>query len=151
MPKKRTSGKTKTSAGARAGKRASVSSEEPRPVADRRALEKVTSDLTRLLDEQSFETIEEANEFISQFVGTKDLPSPGRELTPLERAQDKMYKAWEARSRKSRVRLAREALALSPDCADAYVLLGRGYGAHARRGAEALRGRDARRRAGARP
>jgi tetratricopeptide (TPR) repeat protein len=77
----------------------------------------------RLLDEQSFETIEEANEFIGQFVDTKYLPSPGRELTPLEQAQDKMYEAWEARSRKARVRLAREALELSPDCADAYVLL----------------------------
>src|SRR5947209_20006778 len=53
----------------------------------------------------------------------KDLPLPESELTPLEQAQDKMYEAWEARSRKARVRLAREALALSPDCADAYVLL----------------------------
>nr|MBA3766683.1 hypothetical protein [Acidobacteriota bacterium] len=35
----------------------------------------------------------------------------------------KMYEAWEARSRKTRVRLAREALNISPDCADAYVLL----------------------------
>jgi tetratricopeptide (TPR) repeat protein len=72
---------------------------------------------------QSFETIEEANEFISQFVGTKNLPLRERELTPLEQAQDKMYEAWEARTRKARVRLAREALAISPDCADAYVLL----------------------------
>lgn len=123
MPKKRTSGRTKTSAGGRAGRKTSTASEEPRPVADRRALERVSSDLMRLLDEQSFETIEEANEFISQFVGTKYLPSPGHELTPLERAQDKMYEAWEARSRKARVRLAREALELSPNCADAYVLL----------------------------
>jgi len=92
-------------------------------VADRRALERVSSDLTRLLAKQSFETMEEANEFINQFVGTKGLPSPERGLTPLEQAQDKMYEAWEARSRKARVRLAREALALSPDCADAYVLL----------------------------
>src|SRR5947209_3453571 len=53
----------------------------------------------------------------------KDLPLPESELTPLEQAQDKMYEAWEARSRKARVRLAREALAISPDCADAYVLL----------------------------
>lgn len=142
--------KAKTSAGGRAGKKTSVPSEEPQPVADRRVLERVSSDLTRLLAEQSFGTIEEANEFIGQFVGAKDLPSPGHELTPLEQAQDKMYEAWGARSRKVRVRLAREALALSPDCADAYVLLAEETGAHARAGAEALRGRGARRRAGAR-
>jgi hypothetical protein len=33
-----------------------------------------------------------------------------------------MYKAWDATGRR-RVALARQALALSPDCADAYVLL----------------------------
>ena len=99
MPKKRASGKAKTSAGGRAGTKSSAPSKEPQPVADRRALERVSSDLTRLLAEQSFETMEEANEFINQFVGTKDLPSPERELTPLEQAQDKMYEAWEARTR----------------------------------------------------
>lgn len=92
-------------------------------IADRRALERVSSDLTRLLAEQSCETMDEANNFIQQFGGSKDLPLPPRELTPLKRAQDKMYEAWEARNRKTRVRLAREALARSPDCADAYVLL----------------------------
>lgn len=123
MSKKKTSGKAKASAGDRAGKKSSVPPANSQPVADRRALEKVSSDITRLLAEQSFETMEEANEFISQFVGTKDIPLPERELTPVEQAQDKMYEAWEARSRKARVRLAREALAISPDCADAYVLL----------------------------
>jgi tetratricopeptide (TPR) repeat protein len=123
MPKKKTSGKAKASAGGQAGKKSSAPPANPQPVADRRALEKVSSDITRLLAEQSFETMEEANEFISQFVGTKDIPLPERELTPLEQAQDRMYEAWEARSRKARVRLAREALAISPDCADAYVLL----------------------------
>src|SRR4051812_25891806 len=123
MAKKRASWKSKASADVRAGKQSSASAEGPRPVADRRALEKVSSDITCLLAEQSFETMEEANEFIGQFVGTKDIPLPERELTPLEQAQDKVYEAWEARSRKTRVRLAREALAISPDYADAYVLL----------------------------
>jgi tetratricopeptide (TPR) repeat protein len=123
MPKKKTSGKAKASAGDRAGRKSSAPPANPQPVADRRALEKVSSDITRLLAEQSFETMEEANEFISQFVGTKDIPLPERELTPPEQAQDQMYEAWGARGRKARVRLAREALDISPDCADAYVLL----------------------------
>jgi tetratricopeptide (TPR) repeat protein len=39
------------------------------------------------------------------------------------RAQQVMYQAWEARDPATRVRLAGKALAISPDCADAYVLL----------------------------
>lgn len=39
------------------------------------------------------------------------------------RAQAVMYKAWEARDPATRVRLAAKALGISPDCADAYVLL----------------------------
>jgi tetratricopeptide (TPR) repeat protein len=42
--------------------------------------------------------------------------------TPLEKAQDLMYRAFDARGRR-RIQLARKALELSPDCADAYVLL----------------------------
>lgn len=43
--------------------------------------------------------------------------------TPLERAQSVMYRAFQERDETRRVQLAREALDLSPDCADAYVLL----------------------------
>ncbi len=74
------------------------------------------------MEEQDFASIDEANAFLSQFIGAKDIPKPRRELTPLEQAQDKMYEAWGAKGA-SRVKLAREALAISPDCADAYVLL----------------------------
>lgn len=42
--------------------------------------------------------------------------------TPLEEAQDLMYDAWDS-SGKRRVELARKALTISADCADAYVLL----------------------------
>jgi len=41
----------------------------------------------------------------------------------LDAAQEVMYDAWEAASRQQRVALARKALAISPLCADAYVLL----------------------------
>jgi len=43
--------------------------------------------------------------------------------TPLEQAQQLIYDAWESPPGRRRVQLAREALKLSPDCADAYVLL----------------------------
>jgi tetratricopeptide (TPR) repeat protein len=89
---------------------------------DRRAMEKMHADLGRLMNEQEFESINDANAFLTQFIGTKEIPRPNRELTPVEQAQDKMYEAWDAEDER-RVELAREALALSPDCADAYVLL----------------------------
>lgn len=41
----------------------------------------------------------------------------------LQRAQDLMYQAWEESNPARRIILAHEALAISPDCADAYVLL----------------------------
>ena len=47
----------------------------------------------------------------------------GHSASALERAQDLIYEAWEARSATDQVRLAREALATSDQCADAHVLL----------------------------
>jgi tetratricopeptide (TPR) repeat protein len=43
--------------------------------------------------------------------------------TPLSQAQALIYQAFEEEDEQVRVELAREALALCPDCADAYVLL----------------------------
>jgi tetratricopeptide (TPR) repeat protein len=45
------------------------------------------------------------------------------EKTPLKEAQDLIYDAWEVTDPKPRVALVRKALEISPDCADAYVLL----------------------------
>jgi tetratricopeptide (TPR) repeat protein len=47
----------------------------------------------------------------------------GGDQTPLDRAQAIMYDAFDATSPKERIKLARKALEISPDCADAYVLL----------------------------
>lgn len=51
-----------------------------------------------------------------------DLGDEQREETPLDRAQEVMYRAFDA-SAAEQVRLARQALEISRDCADAYVLL----------------------------
>ncbi len=89
---------------------------------DRRAMEKVHANVGRLLEEHDFDNVDQANAFLSQFIGTADVPRPNRELTPAEKAQDKMYEAFGAKGER-RVELAREALAISADCPDAYVLL----------------------------
>jgi hypothetical protein len=46
-----------------------------------------------------------------------------RGQSPIDRAQALMYEAFDATSPKERIKLARKALEISPDCADAYVLL----------------------------
>jgi tetratricopeptide (TPR) repeat protein len=51
----------------------------------------------------------------------EDYPFPPP--TPLAEAQELIYQAWEAPTKRERKKLARQALELSADCADAYVIL----------------------------
>jgi len=56
----------------------------------------------------------------------RDLVAPlqgGNQDTPLGRAQDIMYQAFEIHDPRRQLELARQALEICPDCADAYVLL----------------------------
>jgi tetratricopeptide (TPR) repeat protein len=85
--------------------------------------DKIMADLGRLLAEQEFASVDEINDFLEQRLASGQ-PIPSRETqTPLEQAQDLMYDAWDAPNKAQRIKLAREALTLSEDCADAYVLL----------------------------
>ena len=100
----------------------------PGTFADPRAtLERTMADIGKILREQEFESAEEANAYLQELL-TSGAFDPGRprrppeEMTPLEQAQELMYEAWEAPDRRA-VQLARRALEISPDCADAYVLL----------------------------
>ncbi len=93
------------------------------PVPDPRAMEREVSDVARLLEEQEFESVEEASAFLQEMLeGGSSLPHPSRPTTPLEKAQDLIYQAYGVTGKK-RVQLARKALRVSEDCADAYVLL----------------------------
>lgn len=89
-----------------------------------RTTEQIMANVHRLLSEQEFETIDEANAFLQQLMASGELNrmAPSAE-TPLEQAQELMYEAWNAPTKRKRVELARRALEISPDCADAYVLL----------------------------
>jgi len=88
---------------------------------DRRAMEKTLADIGRLLSEREFESIDEVNAYIEEVLASGEIP-PSPAQTPLEQAQDLMYQAWDS-SGKRRIELARRALKISEDCADAYVLL----------------------------
>ncbi len=93
-----------------------------RGIPDRRVMERILAEIGRFLERSDFQSPEEANRAVQQrFCGPiEELPSTAS--TPLEKAQDIMYRAFEARGRR-RIQLARKALEVSPDCADAYVVL----------------------------
>src|SRR5260370_6591333 len=91
------------------------------PTFDRRRMEQQLAAVTRLLQERDFASIEEANAYL-QHMRTAGGVLPAQPETPLEEAQELIYQALET-SGKRREQLARRALSISADCADAYVLL----------------------------
>jgi len=86
------------------------------------ATEATLADLTRLLNSRTFDSADDLNAFLGEQLGSGSFSAPPPE-TPSERAQALIHTAWETKSPKRRIALAREALALSRDCVDAYVLL----------------------------
>lgn len=88
-----------------------------------RVAERESVRIARLLEGKSFESLDAVNAELKR-LNRADAPveSPAREPTPLERAQELAYDAMEANGR-LRIKRAHQALALSVDCADAWVLL----------------------------
>lgn len=89
---------------------------------DRRLMDKTMSDLNKLISRQEFDSIDDLNAYMQHLMAAGPLPEFEPE-TPLEEAQALMYQAFEAATRRERIKLAKQALAISQDCADAYVLL----------------------------
>ncbi|HZO26676.1 MAG TPA: hypothetical protein VFH48_11885 [Chloroflexota bacterium] len=92
------------------------------PFAGRFSLERAMADIGALLSEHEPASIDDANALIQGLLAQGGLPRRAA-TTPLEQAQELMYDAWEATSPRERIRLARKAIEISEDCADAYVLL----------------------------
>ena len=93
----------------------------PGRLPDPRSMERVMVDLGRLLEEQDFDGTEDANAFLQRHLKDGEVPHQTPQ-TPLEEAQEVMYEAFDAVGRRQ-LQLARKALAICPDCADAHVLL----------------------------
>ncbi|MGB4873636.1 MAG: hypothetical protein WBP47_26555 [Candidatus Promineifilaceae bacterium] len=93
------------------------------PVPDRRSMDKMMVDIGRLLESQEFDSIDEINAYLQQVMASGEPIPATAPRTPLEEAQDLMYEAFEASSSTQRIKLAKKALTISEDCADAYVLL----------------------------
>ncbi len=95
----------------------------PPVIADPRQIEEIAAKVLRLREEHGLESDEETADFLQHLIiqsGGKLPTLPPR--TPLEEAQGIFYRALEVKGRR-RVELARKALEVSADCADAYVLL----------------------------
>jgi tetratricopeptide (TPR) repeat protein len=88
-------------------------------IPDRRVMEKTLRDLQQLMSSREFESTEELNAFLAKTSGEVPRHAPGR--TPQDKAQELVERAFEERGR-MRIKLAREALRLWPDCAEAWVL-----------------------------
>jgi len=93
------------------------------PLPDMRSNERVFAAIREALEGKDFTSIEDANAFLKAKLAAGDFSVNKKTgTTPLERAQDIMYDAWDAKG-SARIDLAYKALAVSKDCADAYVLL----------------------------
>src|SRR5262245_2388404 len=71
--------------------------------------------LDKLPDRRAMEGV--MQQFVAGLQGRDD------QDTPLAKAQALLYRAFEEPDEQRRVQLAKDAVAICPDCADAYVLL----------------------------
>jgi len=92
-----------------------------KPSFDRRLMERDLLALKQTLEGKNFGSVEEMNKYIREVNKDGKLPQ-WVPKTPLEQAQQLIYEALETVG-KRRVELAEQALKISADCSDAYVIL----------------------------
>jgi tetratricopeptide (TPR) repeat protein len=91
---------------------------------DRRAAELTSAKLGQLLRGKDFGSLEDANKFLMENAnGLKHLDVEYEPENALAQAQYIMWQAFDEKSSRKRIAMAKEALNISLDCADAYVLL----------------------------
>lgn len=94
------------------------------PRLDERALERFTLKMRKIAQEKDFQTPKQAELWLQEQFLAGDLEQFVTEpKTDLGIAQNLIWKAFEEPSKKKRISMAEEALKISADCADAYVLL----------------------------
>jgi len=88
---------------------------------DPRSMEKMLSDLSRMLRGKEFDSVESLNQYLGEIVASGG-PVHSKPRDALDEAQELIYQAWELEGRE-RVELAYQALEICEDCADAYIIL----------------------------
>ncbi len=86
------------------------------------AMEKKMRNIQKLAARQNFKSAKEFEAFLEKLNSTDQVPEWTPE-TPLEKAQDLIDSTYSMPDKRDRVKIARKALKLSPDCVDAYVIL----------------------------
>ena len=99
----------------------SEAGEAARPPFDSRLMERSLLGVQQLVSSQEFDSVNEINQHLDRMREDNKVPQWTPE-TPLEKAQNLVFEALE-RSGKERLKLINQALKVSPDCVDAYVLL----------------------------
>ncbi|HZA24862.1 MAG TPA: hypothetical protein VFA32_20075 [Dehalococcoidia bacterium] len=84
-------------------------------------MERQIQAIEKLMQGQEFDSLEDMNTFLQETVDQGEIHHVP--TTPFEQAQELVYQAWESSSPRQRRRLARQALEIFPDCADALVIL----------------------------
>ena len=97
---------------------------------EQRGMESGLAQMHRYFEEHPAANMDEMNAVLQEKFAGKAPDNIGcQPRTPLEKAQDLCYKAFDARGRRC-VQLARQALEICPDCADAYVILAEHAGSY---------------------
>lgn len=91
-------------------------------IPDPRAHERAFADLDRYLADHPAKSAADLKSIFTQFLGRAFDDPVTQPSNPADRAQEVCYQAAEVHGRR-RIQLARDALRIDPDCADAYVLL----------------------------
>ena len=90
-------------------------------------IERFHSAIDRLMAGRDFKSPEEVNQFLQEQLAAGalewDALGPGPAANPLEQARELVFRALDAPSRGQLVKMAKEAISISEDCADAWLLL----------------------------
>ncbi len=90
----------------------------------RRFMERQQKAIHRLVQSRKWASEKDLNDYVLTLAHgniNMDLPAGA---APLEKAQDLAWRAWDTEDPGKRLRMAQEALEISRDCADGYVLVG---------------------------
>jgi tetratricopeptide (TPR) repeat protein len=97
---------------------------EPTRHVSKIGMEQTMQQMGALLEDQDFDSMDEVNDFLSnQLSGKVQKPSHKKPDSKKDQAQELLYSAWDEPDPQKRIQLAKAALELYPDSADAYNIL----------------------------